>query len=126
MYLKKRFYWQFLKIVIAAEGFVVFATTDKSKKHKGISAFIVPRNAPGLSLGKKEDKLGIRASSTSNVIMEDCVIPKNLLLGKPGKFYLTSFAYNRHQKFPSKFGENHQFFPHFGFLAVQKSEKFHF
>jgi len=67
-----------------AEGFVVFATTDKSKKHKGISAFIVPRNAPGLSLGKKEDKLGIRASSTSNVIMEDCVIPKNLLLGKPG------------------------------------------
>ena len=87
MYLKKRFYWQFLKIVIAAEGFVVFATTDKSKKHKGISAFIVPRNAPGLSLGKKEDKLGIRASSTSNVIMEDCVIPKNLLLGKPGKLY---------------------------------------
>merc|ERR1711981_41688 len=67
-----------------AEGFVVFATTDKSKKHKGISAFIVPRDAPGLSLGKKEEKLGIRASSTSNVIMEDCVIPKNLLLGKPG------------------------------------------
>lgn len=44
----------------------------------------MPRDAPGLSLGKKEDKLGIRASSTSNVIMEDCVIPKNLLLGKPG------------------------------------------
>jgi len=67
-----------------AEGYVVFATTDKSKKHKGISAFIVPRDAPGLSLGKKEDKLGIRASSTSNVIMEDCVIPKENLLGKPG------------------------------------------
>ena len=50
----------------------------------GISAFIVPRDAPGLSLGKKEDKLGIRASSTSNVIMEDCVIPKENLLGKPG------------------------------------------
>merc|ERR1712218_711608 len=59
-------------------------TTDKSKKHKGISAFIVPRNAPGLSLGKKEDKLGIRASSTSNVIMEDCVIPRGHLLGQPG------------------------------------------
>jgi len=56
----------------------------KAKKHKGISAFIVPRDAPGLSLGKKEDKLGIRASSTSNVIMEDCVIPKENLLGKPG------------------------------------------
>jgi len=67
-----------------AQGYVVFATTDKSKKHKGISAFIVPRDAPGLSLGKKEDKLGIRASSTSNVIMEDCVIPKENLLGKPG------------------------------------------
>jgi alkylation response protein AidB-like acyl-CoA dehydrogenase len=58
-----------------AEGFVVFATTDKAKKHKGISAFIVPKGTPGLSLGKKEDKLGIRASSTSNVIFEDCVIP---------------------------------------------------
>jgi len=67
-----------------ADCFVVFATTDKSKKHKGISAFIVPRNAPGLSLGKKEEKLGIRASSTSNVIMEDCVIPKSYLLGQPG------------------------------------------
>jgi len=57
-----------------AEGFVVFATTDKAKKHKGISAFIVPKGTPGLSLGKKEDKLGIRASSTSNVIFEDCLI----------------------------------------------------
>ena len=69
---------------LAAESFVVFATTDKSKKHKGISAFIVPRNAPGVSLGKKEDKLGIRASSTSNVIFEDCVVPKGNLLGQPG------------------------------------------
>jgi butyryl-CoA dehydrogenase len=67
-----------------AQGYVVFATTDKSKKHKGISAFIVPRDAPGLSLGKKEDKLGIRASSTSNVIREECVSPKENLLGKPG------------------------------------------
>jgi len=67
-----------------AGGFIVFATTDKSMKHKGISTFIVPRDAPGLSLGKKEDKLGIRASSTSNVIMEDCVIPKDHLLGKAG------------------------------------------
>merc|ERR1711981_466653 len=67
-----------------AEGFIVFATTDKSKKHKGISAFIVPRNAPGVSLGKKEDKLGIRASATSNVIMEDAAIPKENLLDKPG------------------------------------------
>lgn len=67
-----------------ASGFVLFATTDKSKKHKGISAFIVPRDTPGLSLGKKEDKLGVRATSTSNVIFEDCVIPKENLLGQPG------------------------------------------
>ena len=60
-----------------ADSFVVFATTDKAKKHKGISAFIVPKGTPGLSLGKKEDKLGIKASSTSNVIFEDCLIPGN-------------------------------------------------
>ena len=59
-----------------AEGVVVFATTDKSKKHKGISAFVVPEPTPGLSLGKKEEKLGIRASATSNVIFEECRIPK--------------------------------------------------
>lgn len=67
-----------------AEGAVVFATSDKSQKHKGISSFIVPKPIEGLSLGKKEDKLGIRASSTSNVIFEDCVIPKENLIGKPG------------------------------------------
>jgi len=67
-----------------AEAFVVFATTDKAAKHKGISAFIVPSPSEGLSLGKKEDKLGIRASSTSNVIMEDVRIPKENLLGSPG------------------------------------------
>ena len=63
---------------------VVFATTDKSLKHKGISAFVVPKPTEGLSLGKKEDKLGIRASSTSNVIFEDCLIPKENLVGEPG------------------------------------------
>merc|ERR1719187_1997430 len=68
-----------------AEGCVVFATTDKSAKHKGISAFIVPKPTEGLSLGKKEDKLGIRASSTSNVILEDCRIPKENLLGQLGQ-----------------------------------------
>ena len=68
-----------------AEGIVAFATTDKSKKHKGISTFVVPMvNQPGLSLGKKEDKLGIRASSTSNVIFEDCSIPRENLVGEPG------------------------------------------
>lgn len=51
---------------------------------QGISAFLVPMPTPGLSLGKKEDKLGIRASSTANLIFEDCRIPKGNLLGQPG------------------------------------------
>jgi len=68
-----------------AESIVAFATTDKSKKHKGISAFVIPMSeGTGVSLGKKEDKLGIRASSTSNVIFEDCSIPRENLLGDPG------------------------------------------
>ncbi|XP_034828043.1 short-chain specific acyl-CoA dehydrogenase, mitochondrial [Maniola hyperantus] len=63
---------------------VVFATTDKNLKHKGISAFIVPKPINGLELGKKEDKLGIRGSSTCSLIFEDCEIPKENILGEPG------------------------------------------
>lgn len=63
---------------------VIFATTDKSLKHRGISAFIVPLDAEGFSLGAKEDKLGIRASSTSNLIFDNVRIPKENLLGKEG------------------------------------------
>jgi butyryl-CoA dehydrogenase len=64
---------------------VVLATTDKSLKHKGISAFIVDMKSPGISLGKKEDKLGIRGSSTATITFEDCKVPKDQLLGKPGE-----------------------------------------
>ncbi|KAJ6636483.1 Short-chain specific acyl-CoA dehydrogenase, mitochondrial [Pseudolycoriella hygida] len=67
-----------------AEAAVVLATTDKGQKHKGISAFIVPKNIAGFSLGKKEDKLGIRGSSTCQLIFEDCEIPKENLLGQIG------------------------------------------
>jgi butyryl-CoA dehydrogenase len=67
-----------------ADAAIVFATTDKDLKHKGISAFLVPMPTEGLSLGKKEDKLGIRASSTCNLILEDCRIPGENLLGEPG------------------------------------------
>lgn len=67
-----------------ASAAVVFATTDKSLKHKGISAFIVPTDADGFSLGAKEDKLGIRASSTANLIMENVRIPGDNLLGEEG------------------------------------------
>jgi len=67
-----------------AEAAVVIATTDKSAKHKGISAFLVPKPIKGLDLGKKEDKLGIKASSTCYLIFEDCEIPKENLLGQLG------------------------------------------
>jgi butyryl-CoA dehydrogenase len=64
---------------------VVFATTDKSLKHKGISAFIVDMESKGVGLGKKEDKLGIRATSTATVTFEDCLVPKENLLGVTGQ-----------------------------------------
>ncbi|KAL7730103.1 hypothetical protein ACLKA6_009380 [Drosophila palustris] len=67
-----------------AEAAIVFATTNKQLKHKGISAFIVPKGLKGFSIGKKEDKLGIRGSSTCQLIFEDCEIPKENLLGKTG------------------------------------------
>lgn len=67
-----------------AEATVVFATTDKSLKHRGISCFVIPTNAEGFSLGKKEDKLGIRGSSTSNLIMDNVFIPDENLIGEPG------------------------------------------
>lgn len=68
-----------------ADATIVFATTDSEAKHRGISAFLVSLPTKGLSLGKKEDKLGIRASSTCNLIFEDCRIPKECLLGKEGQ-----------------------------------------
>lgn len=67
-----------------ASAAVVFATTDKSLKHKGISAFIVPKGTAGFTVGKKEDKLGICGSSTGNLNFEDCAIPKENILGEQG------------------------------------------
>lgn len=75
-----------------AEAAIVFATTDKKAKHRGISAFIVPKPFEGLSLGKKEDKLGIRASSTCNLILENCRVPKENLLGKLGEGFKIAMA----------------------------------
>ena len=68
-----------------ADTFIVFAMTDKSQGTRGISAFIVEKDFPGFSIGKKEDKLGIRASSTTELIFENCVVPKENLIGKEGK-----------------------------------------
>ncbi|XP_031351395.1 short-chain specific acyl-CoA dehydrogenase, mitochondrial isoform X1 [Photinus pyralis] len=67
-----------------SEAVVLFATTDKSLKHKGISTFLVPKPMKGLEVGKKEDKLGIRASSTCALFFEDCKIDKANILGEPG------------------------------------------
>ena len=68
-----------------ADVFVVFAMTDKSKGTRGISAFIVESSFPGFSVGKHEKKMGIRGSSTCDLIFEDCIVPKENLLGKEGK-----------------------------------------
>jgi butyryl-CoA dehydrogenase/short/branched chain acyl-CoA dehydrogenase len=67
--------------------FIVFATLDPTAGYKGITAFLVDKRVPGFSIGKKEDKLGIRASSTCEMILEDCKIPAANVLGEPGKGY---------------------------------------
>ena len=68
-----------------ADYFVVFMMTDPEKQQKGVSAFLVEGNTPGLVRGKKEPKLGIRASATSELIFEDCRVPAENLLGKEGE-----------------------------------------
>jgi alkylation response protein AidB-like acyl-CoA dehydrogenase len=67
--------------------FIVFATIDRAAGYKGITAFLVEKDTPGFTLGKKEDKLGIRASSTCELIFRDCVIPASHVLGEPGRGY---------------------------------------
>jgi alkylation response protein AidB-like acyl-CoA dehydrogenase len=67
--------------------FIVFATLDPTAGYKGITAFLVEKNTAGFSVGKKEDKLGIRASSTCEIILEDCHVSAENVLGEPGKGY---------------------------------------
>ena len=67
--------------------FILLATIDPAAGYKGITAFIVEKNFPGFTVGKKEDKLGIRASSTCELILDDCRVPKHNLLGDAGKGY---------------------------------------
>ena len=68
-----------------ADTYVVFAMTDKSKGTKGISAFIVEKGTPGFDFGSKEDKMGIKASSTMELVFRDCRIPAENMLGEEGK-----------------------------------------
>jgi butyryl-CoA dehydrogenase len=75
-----------------ADTYIVFAMTDKSKGNHGISAFIVEKNFPGFSVGKKEKKMGIRGSSTCELIFENCIVPKENLLGQEGKGFVIAMA----------------------------------
>src|SRR5205085_4367761 len=78
-----------LWITNAAEAgiFIVFANANPDAGYKGITAFIIERDFPGFAVGKKEDKTGIRASSTCELILEDCRVPKENVLGEAGKGY---------------------------------------
>ncbi|HEV2348845.1 MAG TPA: acyl-CoA dehydrogenase [Terriglobia bacterium] len=67
--------------------FILFATVNRELGYKGITAFLVESSTPGFTVGKKEDKLGIRASSTCELILEDCRVPKANVLGEVGKGY---------------------------------------
>jgi alkylation response protein AidB-like acyl-CoA dehydrogenase len=78
-----------LWITNAAESslFIVFANADPSQGYKGITAFLVERGFAGFSVGKKEDKLGIRASSTCELVLDDCEVPAENVLGEVGRGY---------------------------------------
>ena len=67
--------------------FVVFATVDPAAGYKGITAFVLEKGAPGFTVGRKEDKLGIRASSTCELILDHCAVAADRVLGEPGKGY---------------------------------------
>jgi len=73
-----------------AEIFIVFATIDPAAGYKGITAFIVEKQFEGFTVGKKEDKLGIRASSTTELILDNCKVPRENVLGEIGKGYKVS------------------------------------
>ena len=78
----------FISNAAIASQYVVFALTDPDKGARGMSAFIVPRETPGLTIGKEEDKMGHRASNTAEVIFEDVKVPEENLLGKEGKGFI--------------------------------------
>ena len=73
-----------------ADVFIIFATINPEAGYRGITAFVVERGTPGFTVGKKEDKLGIRASSTCELILEDCRVPPANVLGEVGKGYKTA------------------------------------
>ncbi len=81
---------QFITNGEVAEIYTVLASTDPSRGARGLSAFIVEKGTPGFSFGKEENKMGIRASKTTELIFQDCEIPKENLLGRKGAGFLTA------------------------------------
>jgi alkylation response protein AidB-like acyl-CoA dehydrogenase len=81
---------QFITHGSIADTLVVTAVTDRAAGRRGISAFVLPRGTPGFRAGKKEDKLGMRASDTSEVILQDCRVPGEALLGAEGEGFVNT------------------------------------
>ncbi|MGA1873238.1 MAG: acyl-CoA dehydrogenase [Thermoplasmatota archaeon] len=79
---------QFITSGSVAEVITVMAKTDKTKGARGISAFIVPKGTPGLIYGGEEDKMGLRGSITSQIVLEDCRVPKENMLDEPGMGFI--------------------------------------
>ncbi len=78
----------FITSASIADTYVLMALTDRAKRDHGISAFIIERGTPGFSVGKKENKLGLRASDTASIILEDCRVPAENLLGREGEGFV--------------------------------------
>lgn len=81
-----------------ADIFIVFGVTDKSVGSKGISAFVVEKSFPGIKVGKIENKMGLKASSTTEIIFENCKVPKENLIGEPGQGYKIALATLDHSR----------------------------
>lgn len=81
----------FITNAVEAQVAVVFAQQDKEKGHRGISAFIVEKGTPGFSVGKVEDKLGIRASDTAEIVLDNVRVPRSMVLGGEGNGFKVAF-----------------------------------
>jgi alkylation response protein AidB-like acyl-CoA dehydrogenase len=82
----------FITHAVSADKCVVMAITDREMRSRGISAFVIERGTPGLKAGRKENKLGVRASETASIILEDCHVPENALLGERGRGFVNAMS----------------------------------